>query len=92
MPPSSLLTAPCTPHSELEQRCSNHQPANTTQPAWSHCTALPFPLAPGPELDRYRRAVVDSFVEDNGAARFCPSTPWCGHAVLVSGEVQLGSV
>ena len=36
------------------------------------------------DLDKYKQARLQSYIEDNSNVRFCPSVPWCGQAVQVS--------
>ncbi len=36
------------------------------------------------------QAMALSYVEDNARVNFCPSVPWCGHAVQVSRPRQPG--
>lgn len=37
-------------------------------------------------LDKLKKALLDSFVDDNQSVCWCPSVPHCGHAVLVEGD------
>jgi ariadne-1 len=32
-------------------------------------------------LDKFERAIVTSYIEDNASARWCPSVPCCGRAI-----------
>lgn len=41
------------------------------------------------DLKRYEKAMLDSFVEDNPRARWCPSQPCCGRAVKVNDSCSL---
>uniref|UniRef100_A0A6B2L001 RBR-type E3 ubiquitin transferase n=1 Tax=Arcella intermedia TaxID=1963864 RepID=A0A6B2L001_9EUKA len=34
-------------------------------------------------FDKYARKMLESYVEDNRYMKWCPSTPHCGHAVLI---------
>ncbi|KAG2497384.1 hypothetical protein HYH03_004542 [Edaphochlamys debaryana] len=40
----------------------------------------------GEALERYTRSLALSYVEDNARVNFCPSVPWCGHAIQVDGD------
>lgn len=37
-------------------------------------------------LDRYRQALLESYIEDNQNVRWCPSAPHCGRAIQVDGD------
>ncbi|PNW70486.1 hypothetical protein CHLRE_17g721950v5 [Chlamydomonas reinhardtii] len=41
---------------------------------------------PNEALDKYKHSMALSYVEDNARVNFCPSVPWCGHAVQVDGD------
>ncbi len=41
-----------------------------------------------PHGAKYKEALATSYVDDNSLACFCPSAPWCGHAVVVSCAAQ----
>lgn len=41
---------------------------------------------PNEALDKYKHSMALSYVEDNARVNFCPSVPWCGHAVQVRRE------
>lgn len=34
-------------------------------------------------LGKYTHSLALSYVEDNARVQFCPSVPWCGHAIQV---------
>lgn len=35
---------------------------------------------------KYTSSHLESYLEDNTRVAFCPSTPWCGHAIEVDGD------
>jgi hypothetical protein len=35
-------------------------------------------------LAKYTNSRLESYMEDNNRVTYCPSTPWCGHAIEVS--------
>lgn len=37
-------------------------------------------------LSKYNQSHVESYLEDNQRVAFCPSVPWCGHAIEVDGD------
>ncbi|KXZ51910.1 hypothetical protein GPECTOR_11g38 [Gonium pectorale] len=37
-------------------------------------------------LSKYKQSLALSYVEDNSRVNFCPSVPWCGHAIQVDGD------
>ncbi|GIL45958.1 hypothetical protein Vafri_3067 [Volvox africanus] len=37
-------------------------------------------------FDKYTHSLALSYVEDNARVQFCPSVPWCGHAIQVDGD------
>ncbi len=41
-------------------------------------------------LDKYGKSLALSYVEDNARVNFCPSVPWCGHAVQVGKREDRG--
>lgn len=41
-----------------------------------------------PEIaDRFDRFLLESYIEDNNKVKWCPSTPHCGNAIRVEGDV-----
>uniref|UniRef100_A0A7S0R3F9 RBR-type E3 ubiquitin transferase n=1 Tax=Chlamydomonas leiostraca TaxID=1034604 RepID=A0A7S0R3F9_9CHLO len=38
------------------------------------------------EAKRYQEALLQSYVDDNNTARFCPSAPWCGNVIVVESD------
>jgi ariadne-1 len=38
-------------------------------------------------LSKYKQSHLESYMEDNQRVAFCPSVPWCGCAVEVSGAM-----
>lgn len=34
-------------------------------------------------LEKYSQSHLQSYLEDNARVAFCPSAPWCGHAIEV---------
>ncbi|KAI8472707.1 MAG: hypothetical protein J3K34DRAFT_204977 [Monoraphidium minutum] len=40
----------------------------------------------GDALAKYRQSHLESYLEDNPRVAFCPSAPWCGHAVQVDSD------
>ncbi|WIA17066.1 hypothetical protein OEZ85_013967 [Tetradesmus obliquus] len=37
-------------------------------------------------LSKYKQSHLESYMEDNERVAFCPSVPWCGHAVEVDSD------
>ncbi|KAF6250673.1 hypothetical protein COO60DRAFT_1471727 [Scenedesmus sp. NREL 46B-D3] len=37
-------------------------------------------------LSKYKQSHLESYMEDNQRVAFCPSVPWCGHAVEVDSD------
>lgn len=37
-------------------------------------------------LEKYSQSHLQSYLEDNARVAFCPSAPWCGHAIEVDGD------
>lgn len=78
--------------------------ACTQDPSWTGTPQLSFSACPclsPPELEstcqgkpellaKYRQSHLESYLEDNPRVAFCPSAPWCGHAVQVRRLLAVG--